>query len=82
MRKQFIDIICNHKPDGTVCPLYILWPDGRSFKILRTLHTAAASDREYDGIRYTVLIGSNERHIYRTGSRWYVEPVLAEVGGN
>ena len=34
---------------------------------------------EFEGIRYTVLIGSAEKYIYRTGNRWYVEPVRMEV---
>ena len=79
MDKQFVDVVCDHYPDGAVRPLRIAWPDGRTFEIKRTLHVAAPSDHEYEGIRYTVLIGSAEKYLYRTGSKWYVQPVHAEV---
>lgn len=79
MDKQFVNVICDHYSDGAVRPLRIEWPDGRSFEIKRTLHVAAPSDHEYEGIRYTVLIGSAEKYLYRAGSKWYVQPVHAEV---
>lgn len=38
------------------------------------------NNNEYEGIRYTVIIGSAEKYIYQDGSRWYVEPI--PVGGD
>ena len=37
------------------------------------------SEDEYEGIRYTVLIGSAEKYLYRIGGKWYVEPIQTEV---
>jgi hypothetical protein len=34
---------------------------------------------EFEGIRYTVLIGSAEKYIYRIGTKWYVHPINMEV---
>ena len=65
MEKVFVKVRCSHLPDGTIRP--------------RTIHVAAPADHEFEGIRYTVLIGSAEKYIYRTGNRWYVEPVRMEV---
>ena len=75
MNKQFVDVTSVSYSDGTVRPLLIRWPDGRTFEITRTLHVAALAAEEYEGIRYTVLIGKMERYIYRIGSRWYVRAV-------
>lgn len=75
MNKQFVDVTSVSYSDGTVRPLLIQWPDGRTFEITRTMHVAAPAANEYEGICYTVLIGKQERHIYRVGSRWYVRMV-------
>ena len=75
MEKIFVNVCCDHHPDGTLRPRQISWPDGRTWDILRTIHVAEPVDHEYEGIRYTVLIGSAEKYIYRTGTQWYVVPV-------
>ena len=60
MEKLFIDVRCDHRADGTFRPRKILWPDGRTWDIKRTLHVAEPVEDEFEGIRYTVLIGSAE----------------------
>ncbi|MST82777.1 hypothetical protein FYJ60_10675 [Lachnospiraceae bacterium Oil+RF-744-WCA-WT-13] len=67
------------RPDGTIRPESLEWEDGQVWEITRTIHVAAPADHEFEGIRDTVLIGSAEKYIYRTGNRWYVEPVRMEV---
>ena len=79
MDKVFVKVQCMFLPDGTIRPVSIEWEDGQVWEITRILHTASPVDDEFEGIRYTVLIGSAEKYIYRTGSRWYVEPVRTEV---
>ena len=79
MDKVFVMVQCMFLPDGTIRPVSIEWEDGQVWEITRILHTASPVDDEFEGIRYTVLIGSAEKYIYRTGSRWYVEPVRMEV---
>ena len=78
MEKLFVNVRCDHHKDGTLRPRQILWADGRAWDIKRTLHVAEPVEDEFEGIRYTVLIGSAEKYIYRTGTKWYVEPVRAE----
>ena len=78
MEKLFVNVLCDHQKDGTLRPVRIIWADGRTWDIRRTLHVAEPVENEFEGIRYTVLIGSAEKYIYRTGTKWYVEPVRAE----
>ena len=73
MKRTFIDVECLLLNDGTVIPQKLLWNDGRSWEITRVLHSCTSLDGEFEGIRYTVLIGNSEREIYLTGSRWYVD---------
>ena len=79
MEKVYVKVRCSHLPDGTVRSESIEWIDGQIWEITRILHAAMSPDNEFEGIRYTVLIGSAEKYIYRTGSRWYVEPVRMEA---
>jgi hypothetical protein len=57
---------------GEIVPIRITWQDGRVWNIDRVIHSCASPDGEYEGIRYTVFIGSAERYIYRAGHAWYV----------
>ena len=66
MDRMFVAVRCECYEDGTVLPIGITWPDGRFWEITRTLHVSEAVDGEYEGIRYTVLIGSAEKYIYRS----------------
>lgn len=79
MDKMFVEVSCSYYPDGTFRPKNIVWADGHVWEITRTLHIAAPVDDEFEGIRYTVLIGSAEKYLYRTGNRWYVVPIRTEV---
>ena len=73
MRKKYIDVevMCS---GGTVRPLRIHQEDGSILPVKRTLHTASPVDHEFEGIRYTVLIGSAEEYMYLDGKRLYVDP--------
>ena len=79
MSRIYVNVRCDQQSDGAMTPRELIWPDGRSWEIRKTLHVAAPVEDEFEGIRYTVLIGSAEKYIYRTGNRWYVEPVRMEV---
>ena len=72
MTKTFVRVDCTHLEDGAVVPTSITWRDGRVWKITRVVHSCSSQDTDFEGIRYTVLIGSAEKYLYRTGSRWYV----------
>lgn len=79
MDKVYVKVQCLFLPDGTVSPVSLEWDDGQVWEIRRVLHVAAPACDEFEGIRYTVLIGSAEKYMYRTGNRWYVEPVREGV---
>ncbi len=65
MDKLFVNVRCDHHKDGTLRPRQITWADGRTWNIRRTIHVAEPVENEFEGIRYTVLIGSAEKYIYR-----------------
>ena len=78
MDKVFVKVDYQVLAGGAIRPTRIHWHDGRIWNIDKTLH-ACTSECDFKGIRYTVLIGSAERNIYRVGSSWYVEPTNVEV---
>ena len=51
-------------------------PEGAHVIALPYYSTSPAG--EYEGIRYTVLIGSAEKYIYRVKNSWYV---MTHAGG-
>lgn len=73
MKRTFVKVDCGLSECGTVVPKKITWRDGRKWDIARVVHRCASYDSEFEGIRYTILIGSAERYLYRLGSQWYIE---------
>ena len=73
MKKELITVEADRQPDGLLLPKAVLWKDGRRFEISRVLFYSASPTGEYEGIRYTVLIGSAEKYIYQLDARWYVD---------
>ncbi len=63
---------------GMAVPKVVIWNDGRRFEISRVIYYSNSKSGEYEGIRYTVIIGSAEKYIYRVNHRWYV---MASAGG-
>ena len=72
MSRIYVNVRCDQQPDGTSAPKELIWPDGRAWEIRKTLHMADPVEDEFEGIRYTVIIGSAERYIYKAGHDWYV----------
>lgn len=75
MNKTYVDVECITLKGGFVRPTAIHWKDGRCWKIRQVLHMSTCADDEFEGIRYTILIDSAEKFLYRDGSKWYVVPV-------
>lgn len=78
VEKTFVNVDYQVFANGIVKPISIHWHDGRKWDIEKILHTCS-SEGDFKGIRYTVLIGSAEKYLYRIGEEWYVEPVHQEV---
>ena len=72
MKKIYVQVDSERQESGEVIPLTVSWQDGRIWNIDRVLHSCISNDGEYEGIRYTVIIGSAEKYIYRAGHAWYV----------
>ena len=72
MKKVYVQVDSKRLETGEVVPRTISWQDGRIWDISRVIHSCASPDGEYEGIRYTVIIGKAEKYIYRIGHSWYV----------
>ena len=72
MKKVYVQVDSERLDSGEILPVRIIWHDGRVWIIDRVIHSCASLDGEYEGIRYTVYIGSAEKYIYRAGHAWYV----------
>lgn len=81
MKKELITVEADRQPDGLLLPKAVLWKDGRRFEISRVLFYSASPTGEYEGIRYTVMIGSTEKYIYRVNHKWYVMALSGGEGG-
>ena len=72
MEKVVVQVDSEKRENGDVIPKTITWVDGRAWNIDRVIHSCASLDGEYEGIRYTIFIGSAERYLYKAGHAWYV----------
>ena len=72
MKKTYVEVSYETMANGAIRPVKVYWHDGRCWEVTRTLHMCASVNGEYEGIRYTILIGSAEKYIYRTDCQWYV----------
>ena len=72
MGKVYVSVESITYADGSIVPLKIFWDDGRTWYIKRVIHMAEPVNNEFEGIRYTILIGSAVKNIYRLGASWYV----------
>ena len=81
MKKEPVTVVADKLPDGMLIPKAVLWKDGRRFEVTRVLYYSASPTGEYDGIRYTVIIGSAEKYIYRVNHKWYVMALSGGEGG-
>ncbi len=72
MEKVFVQVDSEKRENGDVIPKTITWVDGRAGNIDRVIYSCASLDGEYEGIRYTIYIGSAERYLYKAGHAWYV----------
>lgn len=82
--RRYVDVIARWRDDGTVVPLSVCWPDGRTFQIECVLGDPIANSFPGEGVRtlrYTVQIGRRKTHLYLeqnvsgqdVTNRWFVE---------
>lgn len=70
--KTYVKVETISLPCGFTCPTSIRWKDGRIWKISKVLHTCTPAAHEFEGIRYTIIIGSAEKYLYKDNDKWYV----------
>ena len=61
MKKVYVQVDSERLESGEVVPRTISWQDGRIWNIDRVIHSCTSLDSEYEGIRYTVIIGNAEK---------------------
>ena len=72
MRRLYVTVNSDQTAEGQCIPRLILWDEERSSVISKVLYSCT-SPTEFEGIRYTILIGSAEKYLYKAGDKWYVE---------
>lgn len=82
--RRYVDVIARWRDDGSVMPLSVCWPDGRTFQIDQVVGRPIANAFPGDSLRilrYTIQIGTRITHLYLEQeatdqgitNRWYVE---------
>ena len=61
--------------DGAVHPTCVILGNGKRYPVGSVLDVrpGVAQNTDGAGMRYTVRIGGHVTHLYRTGTRWFVE---------
>lgn len=57
---------------GIAYPTAIYWHDGRRFDVTRVLYRCNSPTGDFEGFRFTILIGREEKYIYQVNEKWYV----------
>lgn len=75
VKKVFVEVVARFDREGKVTPVSLIWKDGRSFEIDRVLDVRRAASRIAggSGIRYTVRIMGEERHLFYDEPIWFIE---------
>lgn len=73
--KKYVAVECRFDEAGKVCPLTVLWDDGRRFSVdrVRDVRRAASLKAGGAGIRYTCEISGHETYLYFEDPRWFVD---------
>lgn len=81
--KRYVDVIVRWKEDGSVVPMSVCWPDGRTFDIGRIFgqSSSAAPGSPSRTVRYSVRVGGRTTRLFLEcgedgePARWYVEDI-------
>ena len=73
--KQYVDVICIYTKTGQIRPMYIVWENGIRYPIEKITQIVPAASLYSGGIgmRYTCLIGSQQRYLFLEEGKWFVE---------
>ena len=73
MKKVPVEVESEVRLDEQIIPKAVIWSDGRRYPVAKVLYCGTSAVGEYEGIRYTVIIGNAEKYLYRIRQKWYVE---------
>ena len=73
--KVYVEVMVLFGVDGAMMPVSFRWEDGREYHIDRVKgkDRCASLKAGGTGIRYTVMVGGRECHLYYEFDRWFME---------
>lgn len=72
--KRYIEVIIKQKKDGEMIPLYVVWDDGKKYKIEKIFRKERrASIVGGCGLRYSCMIEGKQRNIFYEKDKWFIE---------
>ena len=73
--KKYVKVTATFDCDGDLIPEYIVWDDGRKYRIdkISDVRYAASLKAGGAGIRYTCHILGKERYLFLEENRWYAD---------
>lgn len=72
--KRYIEVILKQKKDGEIVPLYVVWDDGKKYKIEKIFNKQRrASTVGGCGLRYSCMIEGKQRNIFYEKDKWFIE---------
>ncbi len=82
--KTFVQVEARFGVNGDVRPTCVIWGDGTRYPVdsILDMRPGVSLVTRTAGMRYTVLIGSRVTCLYRSGTRWFVEPRKTQYSEN
>lgn len=72
--KRYIEVILKQKKDGEMIPLYVVWDNGKKYKIEKIFNKQRkASVVGGCGLMYSCMIEGRQRNIYYEKDKWFIE---------
>ena len=74
--KVYVDVTAEFSKDGNLVPKSFRWEDGQVYEIerIKDVRRAASLKAGGLGMRYTCVIGGQERHLfYEDNNMWFME---------
>ena len=72
-RRAYVGMVLKVAPDGKVCPLEVIWEDGKRYPVdsVKNVTPAAKTNVGGPGLQYTLVIKHQERFFYENEGRWF-----------
>jgi len=80
-KREYINVVADYTPDGTVKPVSVRFEEGPAFRVTRIISVIHMSATKHNGAetRYYVRVGDREHYLYFEDAqktqtpRWFVE---------